>query len=956
MARLPRLHPDLVAALGLTVLPFLVLGRALFPGRVLSPADNLLAFFPWKSVAPEALPHNPLVTDVTAMFHPWAIYVSREIGEGRIPLWNPHIFLGAPFFANPQTALLFPLTWLGLLLPAPLAISLGAILRISLAGLSMYWFLRFLVTSRRAAVVGAVAYMFNAVLMVWLHWSASTALAVLPLLFGALERIHARPGGRPVAVLGALVALQFYAGYPQVAEMGLLAAAAWVLYRARAADRPLAYVVRAAGGVALGIGLAAVQLLPFLEYLRESAVLAYRTQWMRFYALPFRAAITLLMPDYYGSPITGDFWGATNFNELTTSAGLLPWIVLPVALVAAWSRPGTKFFTGVAVVALVMIYRVPGVAPALAAVPPFSLMITTRLAFLLVFALCALLALGLDRIARGSPPGARVAGAVRVTFVALTATVLLVALDQSALIARAATRIPQAAQLAMLVVVLGLATLVVLRLMDSPQRWRWWVALVTLQLAGALPLAATYNGVIQLQEFYPVPPALRHLADTTPGELGRVWLTTGGTIQTGNVTALLGLSDAGGYDGMTPRRVEQLVDPRGSVSWSASDPINLSLRPSSPLFDLVGVRRVLVRPDAPPPAEHFVLDYEGADGRVYRNDRALPRAFVVFRARACVDATRSLQLVHSDAIDFREEAILAECDAAPLAGRGGRVRTAAVRHYASDRVVIETVTDAPGYLILTDAWFPGWYATVDGVAAPIRRANHALRAVWLDAGRHTVEFHYAPLSVRIGLGISLAALVLTLGLALASLRTTLGRPLTTIAVGALLAMMPGVAGAEILPPAPFSLSASPPTTEEGRELTLTLTAKTGARPPDTPVDLYVAVIQDGKFHGAYLTDHGVWTATPEPYRRSVPLREVGGLVLRFQRVNPAGWFTFRVYFVRAAAETLGRKHYALQPIDVTVRIEPAATGGRPRSLLLVGLLTVVAWVVVLLTPRRQPST
>jgi hypothetical protein len=436
-----------------------------------------------------------------------------------------------------------------------------------------------------------------------------------------------------------------------------------------------------------------------------------------------------------------------------------------VALTAAWSRVGTKFFAGLAVFALIMIYRLPLGASLLAAVPPFSLMINTRQAFMLVFALCVLLGLGLDAIARGAAPAARTAWSVRVTFAALTAGALLLMLDQSALITRAATRVPPAAQVAMLVVVLGLAAIAVLRLLDRPRQPGWWIALIALQLAGTLPLAATYNGVISLREFYPVPPVLRHLADTTARDPGRVWLTTGSPIQTANITALLGLFDAGGYDGMTPRRIEQLVDPRGSVSWSASDPINVTLRPSSPLFDLVGIRRVLVRPESPAPAEHFILEYEGADGRVYRNDRALPRAFVVFRVRACVDDASGLQLIHSGAIDFREEAIIAECQAAPEAGRGGHVRTAAVRHYASDRVVIETVTDAPGYLVLTDTWFPGWHATVDGVAQAIWRANHALRAVRVPAGLHTVEFRYSPRSVRAGLGISLAALLLTLGLA-----------------------------------------------------------------------------------------------------------------------------------------------------------------------------------------------
>jgi hypothetical protein len=165
------------------------------------------------------------------------------------------------------------------------------------------------------------------------------------------------------------------------------------------------------------------------------------------------------------------------------------------------------------------------------------------------------------------------------------------------------------------------------------------------------------------------------------------------------------------------------------------------------------------------------------------------------------------------------------------------------------------------------------------------------------------------------------------------------------------ATTPAAVGAG-LPPAPFILSARPSTTEEGSALTLTLSAKGGARPADTPVDLYVAVIQDGKFHGAYLNDRGAWAGTPEPYRRSVSLAEVDGLAMWFHRVTPAGWFTFRVYFVRAAAETLSRKHYVLQPVDVSIRIEPAASGAPPRSLLLVGLLTIVAWAVVFLCPHR----
>jgi hypothetical protein len=168
----------------------------------------------------------------------------------------------------------------------------------------------------------------------------------------------------------------------------------------------------------------------------------------------------------------------------------------------------------------------------------------------------------------------------------------------------------------------------------------------------------------------------------------------------------------------------------------------------------------------------------------------------------------------------------------------------------------------------------------------------------------------------------------------------------------------GVGGAHAaLPPAPFALSAWPPTTQEGGELALQLRARE-APDVDTQVDLYVAVIQDGKFSGAFLTPEGTWAADPEPYRQRIALADLHGLTLRFRRVNPAGWFTFRLYFLRPSAEKLNRKHYVRQPLDVTVRIE-AATPATPRDrLVLAGLaaLTLAAWTIVFRYPRRRPGS
>jgi uncharacterized membrane protein YfhO len=79
--------------------------------------------------------------------------------------------------------------------------------------------------------------------------------------------------------------------------------------------------------------------------------------------------------------------------------------------------------------------------------------------------------------------------------------------------------------------------------------------------------------------------------------------------------------------------------------------------------------------------------------------------------------------------------------------------------YEPERIVIETSGDRNGWLILTDAWYPGWRATVDGTPVEIARADVLFRAVPVPAGRHRVEFVFAPMSLWIGAGISLLALI-----------------------------------------------------------------------------------------------------------------------------------------------------------------------------------------------------
>ncbi|MFN8460125.1 MAG: YfhO family protein, partial [Anaerolineae bacterium] len=77
-----------------------------------------------------------------------------------------------------------------------------------------------------------------------------------------------------------------------------------------------------------------------------------------------------------------------------------------------------------------------------------------------------------------------------------------------------------------------------------------------------------------------------------------------------------------------------------------------------------------------------------------------------------------------------------------------------ILYYSLHTVTLAVETDLPGYLVLPDAYYPGWQASVDGQPQPLWRANYAFRAVFVPAGAHTVQFVFDPLIWRIGLAVS----------------------------------------------------------------------------------------------------------------------------------------------------------------------------------------------------------
>jgi uncharacterized membrane protein YfhO len=150
---------------------------------------------------------------------------------------------------------------------------------------------------------------------------------------------------------------------------------------------------------------------------------------------------------------------------------------------------------------------------------------------------------------------------------------------------------------------------------------------------------------------------------------------------------------------------------------------------------------------------------------MWENRDVLPRAFVVHQAEILDGRSEFARLQEQD---FHPEQVVLLSDVSQIdpdmhLTASDRRDQVTITRYQSESATVNVKTDAPGYLVLADSWYPGWVASVDGRPAPILRADYIFRAVRLTPGEHTVSFEFHPLSLWWGTvvsGISLIACLL----------------------------------------------------------------------------------------------------------------------------------------------------------------------------------------------------
>jgi hypothetical protein len=820
-----RAHSSFSAALVYAVLSLAMFSPALVPGRTLSASDMLWNAAPWQASAPSGirpLGSNREQVDSVQVFQPFLQTTRSTLPD--VPLWNPYIMGGRPYLADAQSAVFSPLNWPGYLLPFWDSLAVMAALKLFLAAFGTCLLARALGMRFAGALLAGTVFGFSLWMVSWVTWPTTSVWAWLPWLCLLTDRLVRRPGPLPFVGLAVVVALQYFGGHPESWFHVLLFSA--LFWLARALDlhrRDWPALARSALGfgaaVVAGTALAAAALIPFLELLHHSVDVDVRN-FLGPSHMERRYLFGAFLHDYWGRQTRTSLVFPSALEESAYYVGALT-LMLCVAAVVLRPRIERLALGAVGLLALAIATGIPPIFDLVTELPGFSTAHNARLAVLAVFSAALLAGWGLDDLMsdRASPRRSGVvlaaAGALVVLPLVTMAAAGTLSLDQIGSALKIAWGFaqpprflsvpsghlsPNFAQLRIPQPPAGLADLV--RLASLLE---WLVlaaagfALLMLRLRsriGASTFATLAVGLIVLDLFkagvgytpaiptahakQPTTHAIRYLQSRRPNRFVGLDSTAPSALVfpiPPDVAMRYRLYDGRGYDYPVERRYltlwqQYVAGAPGCLYAFCGQSVGSTPRALRAL-GVLGVADLLQDPrDKPLREEGLRTVYSGSDARVYRNPYALPRAFVVERQRVEPDDTRALASLMApgfdrDSVAVTREALPGIAKGAPAEADSGSAR---IVDYDPERVTVRTATPRGGLLVLTDTWFPGWKATVDGRDAPVHRVDYLLRGISVPAGTHQVEFSYEPASWRAGWIISLSTLLILAAVALSRLR------------------------------------------------------------------------------------------------------------------------------------------------------------------------------------------
>ena len=313
----------------------------------------LIYFFPAVRGALVISPDDGVTQNV-----PLRVAAAAVLRGGNLPLWNSYIFCGMPLHGAAQAGLLFPPNWFYLVFSTPLATNLMMLSTYALAALGAFLYARRSRASIAGAIMTSMVWQWSAFMVCQIgHTNIVQTAACLPWILWAVDGYGLTGRRWRGVLLSALIALQVFAGHPQTLVYSLLLLSAYALVMARASKETRGAYWRSLIFIGAGVFLAAVQIVPTFELMRNSPRSTASYDFFTSFSLPPRFLLTLFAPFLSGG---GDgrlfralYVGPPFFAEYAAYVGVVALMLAFLAIVLGRDRR-TKFWAGAAVVCVLL--------------------------------------------------------------------------------------------------------------------------------------------------------------------------------------------------------------------------------------------------------------------------------------------------------------------------------------------------------------------------------------------------------------------------------------------------------------------------------------------------------------------------------------------------------------------------------------------------------------------------
>lgn len=772
---------------------FFIFGKVPFPGDLL-----VASYSPWFDYYKIPI-QNPLISDIFSLLFIWKYLAIDQLNNLQWPLWNPYSFTGTPLLANYQSSVLYPLNFL-LLLPKYFGWGLFIFSQTLFAALGMYLLLSLWLPSKLARLAGSLIFALGGLMTTWVEFGTAVyGIAYLPISLFLIESYANTHKVRYPLLLVLTLTLTILSGNPQVTIYSFAIVPLFAIIRLWNGGilRSLINILPILLAVTLSLALSASQLLPSFELVQKSIRETENyTEQSNFGLLPTKDFLKFFVADFFGNPVTRNYWGFLNYFETSGFVGSLTLTVIIFSAIFLRKTRIIYFFFLLLVVSIILCFNNPLSYFIYSFKIPFlTQSYASRMLFVTTFAISILSAFALNQIKLRSEKYDNFLRCVIWSWAIFVGILLgtwqvhkiikeILLLPHTEFYANIYLKDPEY-QLSNFVVAIRnslipvieisiflLLYIIVIKINFLPiKKYRLSIICIALFVILTFDLSRyflKFNPFIPEEFIFPQTPAIEFLLKQ-PGyfRVGREHAE----VLPPNTWAAYKLQSIEGYDVLHFREFGKFINHTNGgnlLSGGTSRYAELT-NYKSPFIDIanvkyfIGVTRDennnipggLINPLFKQAG--YSIMFKDKSAVILENLHALDRAYLAPSFMVGSASQIENMIISDKSFDPRNIVALSVDLGASNATGQGDVR---ILNYTPNEVTIQTKTNQDEILVLSDQFDDGWKATVDGKDTAISRANLIFRAVKVPAGSHEVVFRYWPKSFDIGLKISLVSLLI----------------------------------------------------------------------------------------------------------------------------------------------------------------------------------------------------